>query len=303
MKLYLKASLLLIGLAASVVMSASMRQSNAIHGLTTAQTFISSDDDSNDGYQSMKNVPWKERVKSSDTRKSMRWWSLFGLLISGGVVAFLWKESDKRNERYDLYVLYGGALLIFLDCLLFFNFLRWLFPVWLVMALIYPLFYLNRSKGLMITIMIIGGLILTCMCFSYGEIMSELSFLGGLGCWLLNAFIFLVFGYIHIPRICPHCHYFAGHQKTGTTFDGEDTSIESTSYTTDTGGHSTDDWAIGKIHYKHTKTDTTTTTYLNKHYTDTYECMRCGKPFSLKRTEREEIDSKSDTTYGRKMIG
>ena len=291
----------LMGIAMShaAVSAASKNRTVNANG-TQVTSFVSASNEASDeaSGEAEKPLSWKERAKQSSSRTGMRWWSLIGLLLTGGLGALLWKESEKRNTRFDLILRHGVAAVVFADCLLFFNFMRWLFPGMIVIVIASALCYLNRSRKMMVFLYVVLGLLLTILCISYSDIMWDWSIVGGTGCWLLNMFLFSVIIYMDYIRICPHCHYFADHKKIDTTFDGQDISTDSYS-STNYGDERTVKSALGVEYKARSKTTTTESyTYLNKHYTDTYECMKCGKPFSHKRTESEEIDSDYSTKRG-----
>lgn len=294
----------LVGFAMGhAAVSAASRDMTVKTDGTQVTTFASSSDEASGeaADKAEKPLTWKDRAKDSSERSGMRWWSLFGLLLTGGLGVLLWKESEKRGTRLDIMIRYGVALVVFADCLLFFNILRWLFPGMIVIVMSTALCYLNRSRKLMIFLHIVLGLLLTWLCFSYDAIMWRWAIVGGIICWLVNMFMFMSIAYMDITRICPHCHYFADHQKIDTKFDGEDISTDSFS-STQYGDARTVSGLLGDYKTRSTTTTTQSYTYLNKHYTDTYECMKCGKPFTHKRTESEEIDSDYKTTNGSQRV-
>jgi len=290
---------LLMSLAGnSLPASTANRQAVAtVEGIHVTTVASASDQD---GAQTSAKLTWEEKAKDSKKRTGMRWWSLFGLLMTGGLGALLWKESEKRDTRTSLMVRYGVALAVFADCLLFFNILRWLFPGMIVIVIATAMVYLNRSRKMMTFLSVLLGVLLTGLCMSYDELMWEWPLVGGTICWLLNMFLFIAVAYIDITRICPHCNYFGDHRRTDTTFDGQDISTESYS-STQLGDKHTVRTPLGDYKARSTTTTTQSYTYLNKYYTDTYECMRCGKTFTYKRTESEEIDEDYNTKRGSKM--
>lgn len=258
-------------------------------------SFVAADDTEAVAEQAEKPLSWKEQAKASDLRKKMRWYCLVGILICAGVAFFLRKETKKRNLLDLMIGVYVPALIVLLDCLFFFNILRWLFPLAFFLTFTFPLFYLNWGKGWMITICVILALFMTHMCIAFVDVLTQVPIIFGFVIWIISMLIYGGFIWYFVRLICPHCKYFANHEVINTQFDGEE--IRTQTYTeTHYGDERTYQGFISTYKGRNKTTTSNIYTYLDKHYTDTHICDRCNKIFTLKRTESEEIGSDIDTS-------
>jgi len=261
----------------------------------TTSSFVASDDTEAAAEQAEKPLKWRDRAKASDLRKKMQWYCLAGILICVGVYFLLRKETKKRNLDNILFATYVPALVVLVDCLFFFNILRWLFPLAFFMTFIYPLFYLNWGKGWMITISVVMGILMTRMCIVFIDVLTEWPYLCGFIIWGISMFFYGGYIWMYTRMICPHCKYFAEHEVINTTFDGEE--LRTQTYTeTHYGDERTYRGFMSDYKGRSKTTTSNIYTYLDKHYTDTHICDRCNKIFTLKRTESEEVDSDTKTS-------
>lgn len=261
----------------------------------TTVSFVAADETEAVSEKTDKPLNWRDRAKASDLRKKMRWYCLVGILICVGVYFLLRKETKKRDLDSTLYATYVPALVVLVDCLFFFNMLRWLFPLAFFMTFIFPLYYLNWGKGWMITLSVVWAILLTRMCIVFVDVLTEIPFVFGFVIWGISMFFFAGYIWMYTRMICPHCKYFANHEVINTTFDGEE--LRTQTYTeTHYGDERTYRGFMTDYKGRNKTTTSNIYTYLDKHYTDTHICDHCNKIFTLKRTESEEVDSDIQTS-------
>lgn len=226
----------------------------------------------------------KKKALQNNEQNTMLTWvyrggGLFALLI----FFLLLKPSGDRNTRFDLYMYMIPSIVVLTVCSFFWiGVVRWLLPAVLCMVVLYPLFYIRLGRWPMRLLGIVAAIAIISLSF--------LIFEGQYHPFWIWAIIVLNWILLYIPislcigDICPHCRYYAGHHKYNTEYTGSDISTEHSSH--DTYSHSE---THGNVRTNYYTRHHTIVYNLNKHFTDYYECMRCGRTFKHFRTETKEI--------------
>ena len=251
-------------------------------------TLLSITNDTNDGNISKKEArkqAEKERIMGYRVTKSMRWHSVIGIGICVISILLLYRQAKKRNLLNNFILIYALLLAIFINNLLFFNVIRYVYPASFYLALVYPVFF-SRRKFIIGLWRIICGfcfLLLTISALKlvdYGLIRMIIFFLLNVGVYFL----------LSTPTSrCPHCNYYAKHDHINRQFVGEEDVVEDE--VRDASYETTHYEGKTKVITTHIREKHDYVKYNYKYYIDTYRCLHCNEEFKKQQYDKTKIGS------------
>ena len=225
----------------------------------------------------------KERIMGYQVTKSMRWHSVIGIGICVVSILLLYKQAKKRNLLKSFIFNYVLLLAIFINNLLFFNVIRYVYPASFYLALFYPVSFVDKK-------FIIGLWRFFCgFCFFF----LTLSALKLVDYGLIRMVIFFslnvgLFWLLSLPTSrCPHCNYYAKHDHLKREYVGEEDVVEDE--VRDTSYETTHYEGKTKVITTHVREQHDYIKYNYKYYVDTYRCLQCGEEFKKQDYSKTEI--------------
>ena len=225
----------------------------------------------------------KERIMGYQVTKSMRWHSVIGIGICVVSILLLYKQAKKRNLLKSFIFNYVLLLAIFINNLLFFNVIRYVYPASFYLALFYPVSFVDKK-------FIIGLWRFFCgFCFFF----LTLSALKLVDYGLIRMVIFFslnvgLFWLLSLPTSrCPHCNYYAKHDHLKREYVGEEDVVEDE--VRDTSYETTHYEGKTKVITTHVRQQHDYIKYNYKYYVDTYRCLQCGEEFKKQDYSKTKI--------------
>lgn len=232
-------------------------------------------------------------ARESTATRYMRNGAFVGLIISLISLPLLWRQAKKRKRFVSMLLTYIFLIGVFVDCLLFFNVVRWVYPFAVAAAIIYPFYYFRLHKYIHWLPKTIVGLFLVLLCMASFEYLHHDEFVlfiipNALAFFGINIVLYTIFVLNHDFYRCPLCFYYGDHDMVREIYNGEDESSSTESWdqhTHDTVSHEGSTKVITQHYRKRYKV----THYRNKYYTLIFSCLRCQREFSRNRVETKEI--------------
>lgn len=255
----------------------------AFQNLVAQPTLLSITKDGNVSKKEARKQAEKERIKGYRVTTSMRWHSVIGIGICVVSILLLYKQAKKRNLLKSFIFNYVLLLAIFINNLLFFNVIRYVYPASFYLALVYPVFYLNKK-------FVIGLWRIFCgFCF----LLLTLSALKLVDYGLIRMVIFFslnvgIYFLLSTPTSrCPLCNYYAKHDHIKREYVGEEDVVEDEVH--DASYETTHYEGKTKVITTHIRERHDYVKYNYKYYIDTYRCLGCGEEFQKKGYDKTEI--------------
>lgn len=225
----------------------------------------------------------KERIKGYRVTKSMRWHSVIGIVVCAVSILLLYKQAKKRKLLSTFIIIYALLLIVFINNLLCFNVIRYVYPASFYLALFYPIYFLDK-KFIIGTWRFLCGICLIFLTLTalklvdYGIIRMMIFFPLNIGLyWLLS-----------LPTSrCPHCNYYAKHDHISREYVGEEDVVEDE--VRDTSYETTHYEGKTKVITTHIREQHDYIKYNYKYYIDTYRCLQCGEEFKKQHYDKTKI--------------
>lgn len=255
----------------------------AVQNFVAQPTLLSITKDGNVSQSEEKEQTEKERIKGYRVTTSMRWHSVIGIGICVVSILLLYKQAKKRNLLKSFIFNYVLLLAIFINNLLFFNVIRYVYPASFYLALFYPISFVDKK-------FIIGLWRFFCgFCF----LILTLSALKLVDYGLIRMVIFFslnvgLFWLLSLPTSrCPHCNYYAKHDHLKREYVGEEDVVEDE--VRDTSYETTHYEGKTKVITTHIREQHDYVKYNYKYYVDTYRCLQCGEEFKKQDYNKTKI--------------